>query len=189
MTTCAHPGGSERITPAGQVVDPAPVGSVAEAGSGVRPPQATDRTGSSSGAGSRPSGQCAGRPDSQASMPEVKHRAPRTIGSAVAGRRKATPLRSAHSQRPGEANIFSREWRANGGGTIRPHLPSPADANRVAARARLIHVPVEVHFSRKGATLSTLLCKCGHLIEVEDESLLLGHRKLEQAFAAHRRTA
>ena len=72
-------------------------------------------------------------------------------------------------------------------GTIRPHLPSPADANRVAARARLNHVPVEVHFSRKGATLSTLLCKCGHLIEVEDESLLLGHRKLEQAFAAHRR--
>ena len=92
---------------------------------------------------------------------------------------KAPPLRSAHSQRPGEANI----------GTIQQHLVSPADANRVAARAQLHHVPVEVHFARKGATLSTLLCKCGHLIEVEDVSLLLGHRKLEQAFAAHRRTA
>ena len=102
---------------------------------------------------------------------------------------KAPPLRSAHSQKLGEANIFSREWRANGGGTIHPHLVSPADANRAAARARISHVPVEVHFSRKGATLSTLLCKCGHLIEVEDVSLLLGHRKLEQAFSAHRRTA
>jgi hypothetical protein len=67
------------------------------------------------------------------------------------------------------------------------HLVSPADANRAAARARIQHVPVETHFSRKGKTLSTLLCKCGHFIEVEDESLLLGHRKLEQAFSAHRR--
>ena len=99
---------------------------------------------------------------------------------------KAPPLRSAHSQKPGEANIFSREWRANGGGTIRPHLPSPADANREAARARQQHVPVEVHYSRKGETVSTLLCKCGTVLSVDNESRLLGHRMLAAAFTDHR---
>jgi hypothetical protein len=47
------------------------------------------------------------------------------------------------------------------------------------------HYPVEIHYARKYETRSTLMCFCGHLIEVEGSIPIASQEALERAWNSH----
>lgn len=65
------------------------------------------------------------------------------------------------------------------------HLPSPADVAREKARAALLHVPVGIHFARKGETRSWIFCRCHAFLCVNNPSCYLGHEELATKFQRH----
>ena len=54
-------------------------------------------------------------------------------------------------------------------------------------RAHRRHVPVSIHYARPGELGSSLLCTCGHAIEVEDAEVIVGHAQLDHLFKEHRK--
>jgi hypothetical protein len=129
-------------------------------------------------------------------MPEVNTGLPGPSAPASLDVARRPPLRSAHSQRPGEANIFSREWRANGTtkpigthGRLIPSLAgprSPIDVKVEAQRAAIPHVPEEIHFARKDHVLSSWRCRCGARGRTCNRDRARGHADLAALFTEHK---
>lgn len=117
---------------------------------------------------------------------------PPAAGRFALPKRKAPPLRSAQSQKPGHANIFSREWKANG--ETKPigvhgkaaKRVSPVHAKVEASRAARVHVLDAIHFSTQGHVLSSLRCSCGVRIRTCDPNRDRGHAKLYTLFEHHK---
>ena len=118
-------------------------------------------------------------------------------------KRKAPPLSSDHSKKPGHANIYSREWRAHGEtkpiGVHGRKIPSmehiAAGDKRVspivrkveASRAARTHVLEAIHFARKGHVMSSFRCSCGARGRTIDLDRTRGHAELYSRFEDHKR--
>ena len=118
-------------------------------------------------------------------------------------KRKAPPLSSDHSKKPGHANIFSREWRAHGetkpigvhGRMTRSMEHIAAGDKRVspivrkveASRAARTHVLDAIHFARKGHVMSSFRCSCGARGRTIDRDRTRGHAELRSRFEDHKR--
>ena len=118
-------------------------------------------------------------------------------------KRKAPPLSSDHSKKPGHANIFSREWRAHGEtkligvhGRMIPSMEhiaagdkrvSPIVLKVEASRAARTHVLEAIHFARKGHVISSFRCSCGARGRTIDRDRTRGHAELYSRFEDHKR--
>ena len=67
---------------------------------------------------------------------------------------------------------------------VQPMTPGHTPPNR----QRRTHEIVDIHWARKGETVSWFICLCGFRREVACDSVLLGHTELESAWMLHRRT-
>ena len=84
--------------------------------------------------------------------------------------------------------IFSREWRAYGDAAPMPaHKSGPRPVGTTPRAHREKHVPVEVHYARKGHYLSSLRCLCGSRLLGIGNCPSRSHEALADAWLAHRR--